>query len=615
MTNLYLKYYPIILLIFLDFLSVILSVYFSASFIQINFIPFLSLFFYYSCIFFFIVFIIYFNLKNYSYLNRTFGINNIRSLIYGSVLIFVALYLFKNILELVNIRLYFYDSYFLSVNNIFIQVVLFCLLSIISRVGASRVSLRILNKSKNSTPYKDYVLYGAGMSGLAFLDSIQNNDYKKPKFIIDDDSLKIGRFIYGIKIISFGEFEDRISKNFSNIKKVIFCIPSIESIKVDKIKNKIELLKIKFVNKITDQNPDNGISKILKTISDKSQNINENINNEIKSFYDNKTVLVTGGGGSIGKEICYKISKFNVKKLIVVDLDEYRLSKINREILNNNEIMKNKYFNYLIDINNYERISDIFKQHKPDIVYHAAASKHVDLVENNWFYASTNNIRSTFNICECSLLNNVQNTIFISTDKAVEPINFLGLSKAVGEKITKHYGNFNDNLHFSIVRFGNVVGSSGSLLDAIKHQLKISDTVHITDKKMTRYFMTISDAANLVLISTKISKNGDCHVLKMGDPVKIIDIINSIVDENELNFSGIKRKIKIKVVGMRPGEKLHEKLYDENTIHETENRYILNENKPLPKNDVSIKNFLNDLQNIHQSKETFKNKLLDFLNF
>ena len=224
-----------------------------------------------------------------------------------------------------------------------------------------------------------------------------------------------------------------------------------------------------------------------------------------------------------------------------------------------------------------------------------------------------NNIKSTYNICESSILNNVKKTIFVSTDKAVEPVNFLGLSKAVGEKITKYYGKISNMSSFSVVRFGNVVGSSGSLLDAIKHQIKISNTVNITDRKMTRYFMTISDAANLVLISTKISKNGDCHVLKMGDPVKIIDIINSIVDERNSQFNGVGEKVKVREIGIRPGEKLHEKLYDENSIQETENKFILNEKKLFFENIV-LKKFLVDINVLHQDKERFKGRLLKFIN-
>ena len=160
MRNLHSKYFPILLLIFLDFCSALISVYLSASFIQINFIPYLNLFFYYSCFFFLIIFFIHLYLGNYTYLNRTFAIHNIKSLIYGSILIFVILYIFKNILEFNKINLYFWDSYFLSIKNIFNQTTLFCLLSIISRIVASKISLIFLNRKKNDHNFRDYIIYG-----------------------------------------------------------------------------------------------------------------------------------------------------------------------------------------------------------------------------------------------------------------------------------------------------------------------------------------------------------------------------------------------------------------------------------------------------------------------
>ncbi len=386
----------------------------------------------------------------------------------------------------------------------------------------------------------------------------------------------------------------------------------MESIKSDEIKKKIINLGVSFENPV--ENKDNNINDIIKDISKNSQNINEDINYNIKSFFDNKVVLVTGAGGSIGKELCYKLSKFNISKLIALDIDEFRLSRINRELLNNNQIFAEKYSNYLIDVNNYEVLNDIYKLYKPDIVYHASASKHVDLVEKNWFYGSLNNIESTYNICKCSEENDVRKTIFISTDKAVEPINFLGLSKSVGEKITRSFGVNKKGLNFSVVRFGNVVGSSGSLLDIIKHQLRISNTINVTDKNMTRYFMTISDAVNLVLISTKISENGDCHVLKMGEPVKILDIVNSIVKQNNLYQDQNSKKININFTGIRPGEKIHEKLFDETKVEKTENDFILNENKTSVTNVKEIKDLIVSLKKLKKDREVFKNCIKQFIN-
>ena len=254
----------------------------------------------------------------------------------------------------------------------------------------------------------------------------------------------------------------------------------------------------------------------------------------------------------------------------------------------------------------------VFNKEKPDIVYHAAAFKHVDLVEQNWLHASINNIKSTYNVCKISLKENVKKIIFISTDKAVEPINFLGLSKSVGEKITQTFGKVSLNNSFSVVRFGNVVGSSGSLLDTIKHQLEVSNKIKVTDKNMTRYFMTISDAVNLVLISSKISNSGDCHVLKMGEPVKILDIVKSIVDQHNATSLGSNQKIEIEFSGIRPGEKISEKLFDEKRVIKTSNEFILNEKNSSNLDIESVEKFVNDIQIKNWEKENFKNYLLNF---
>jgi FlaA1/EpsC-like NDP-sugar epimerase len=607
MNYFYFKYTPIIFLIILDYFSVILSIYLSAAFIVSDFVPFLDLFFYHSIFFFTVAFIINYKLNNYTYLNRSFGLENIKNLLFSLTLILIFIYTFKILLELIEIRLYFFDYYLFSARNIINQVILFSFFSFVIRFLVSKLSSQFYKKNDQvQKTNSDYVIYGAGRSGFLFLDINEN----KPKFIIDDDPYKIGRFVRNIKIISFGEFEHLLKIN-SQIKKIIFCIPSIESIKFDEIKKKILKLGISFENQ-SNTSGDN-IEDIIKNISDNSQNIKDEINQNIQEYFDNKIILVTGAGGSIGKELCYKISKFKIKKLIAIDIDEFRLSRINRELLNNNKGFEKKYSDYLLDVNNFEMINEIFKKYQPDIVYHAAASKHVDLVERNWFHGSLNNILSTFNICKCSNLYDVKKIMFISTDKAVDPINFLGLSKCAGEKITKSFGSYNKNSNFSVVRFGNVVGSSGSLLDAIKHKLSISNSIDVTDKNMTRYFMTISDAVNLVIISTKISKNGDCHVLKMGEPVKIMDIVNSIVQQNNL-YNGIEKKnIKINFTGIRPGEKLHEKLFDELKVEKTINKFILNENFKFKTSEVFIQDFLDKLKKLGNNKEQFKNTIEKFI--
>ena len=604
------KYLPIIILIILDVLSVFLSVYFSAAAIYNGFIPILDLFLYYTILFSFFVLTINFFFRNYTYLNRSFGIKNLRNILYASSVILISLIGFKYSIEILNINLYFYDYYFFSFRNIFAQIIFFSFFTILIRLFLNKLSnfIHYDNFNKNLET-NNFVVYGAGRSGMLFIDYFQRNNLTKPSFIIDDDPLKIGRFIQDIKIISFAEFENIIKETVTSINKVIFCIPSLDSIKTDVIKNKIAKLNINFEYQSADIGKKN-LANIIDKISQNSKNIKEKLDDNIKSYFLGKTVLVTGAGGSIGKEICYQVSKFNIKKLIVIDIDEYRLSVLNREILLNNTDLENKYFNFLGDVNNYEFVEDIFDNFKPDIIYHAAASKHVDLVQKNWFHGSMNNIVSTFNLCKCSSKFKSKKFIFISTDKAVGPINFLGISKSVGEKITKFYAQNSNIGSYSIVRFGNVVGSSGSLLDIIKNQVEHSDIINVTDKNMTRYFMTISDAVNLVLISTKISQNSDCHVLKMGEPVKILDVVKNIIEQNDLYRS---RKLKIKFIGKRPGEKLHEKLFDEKNIHKTENDHILNEIKTLNLNKQSFESFIKNLSKFKKNENLFKKYLEDFI--
>lgn len=600
----------IFFLILIDYLSINLSIYLSAISIESEKITFLNLFYYYSIIFLLVVFPINYFFKNYNYLNRSFGVENIKNILFASLLIFFILFSVKIFVDISNIKIFFYDSNFFSSRNIINQVVIFVFISLLLRFTISVISIKIFYKKKNlRTHVKKFALYGAGRSGLTYLDHLIKNNLETPQFVIDDDVNKIGRFIYSIKIISFPEFCRKIEDKSIDILKVVLCVPSLSSLEQDNIISKLSELNIE-VSKVNSFNQSDNLSEIIENIKSKSKNLNEDIDQDIKKYFSNKKILITGAGGSIGKEICYKLSKLNINELISVDIDEYRLSKLNREI--NLDKYNFKYSNYLLDVNNLYALSDLFKKHKPDIVYHAAASKHVDLVEKNWFFGSMNNIEPTFNICKCSNEYNVERTIFISTDKAVEPINFLGISKAVGEKFIKIFANKFKERHFSIVRFGNVIGSSGSLLDIIKDQLKLSNIINVTDKNMTRYFMTISDAVSLVLISTSISNSGDCHVLKMGDPVKIIDVINDIVKQKNIGNEN-STKVKINYTGIRPGEKIHEKLFNSDSkIEKTNNNFISNENKVL-QNNYDLNDFLRIIKTINFDKDKFRDELLQFL--
>ena len=600
----------IILIILIDYLAVNLSIYISAVSIESEKITYLNLFYYYSVIFICVVFPINYYFKNYNYLNRSFGVENVKNILFASLLIFFVLFSIKILVDLLNLKIFFYDSNFFSSRNIINQVVIFTFISLLFRFTISIISRKILYKDKSlKTISKKYALYGAGRSGLSYLDYLVKNNLEFPQFIIDDDVNKIGRFINSIKIISFPEFSRKIKDKSIDTTKVVLCIPSLSSLDQDNITLKLSELNVE-IKKLNSLNNSDDLSEIIENIKLRSKNLREDIDLDIKKYFSNKKILITGARGSIGKEICYKLSKFNINELIAIDIDEYRVSKLNREMNLSKDNFK--YTSYLLDVNNLYALSNLFKKHKPDIVYHAAASKHVDLVEKNWFFGSINNIESTFNICKCSNENNIEKTIFISTDKAVEPINFLGISKAVGEKFIKIFAKKYREKHFSTVRFGNVIGSSGSLLDIIKDQLKISNTINVTDKNMTRYFMTISDAVSLVLISTSLSNSGDCHVLKMGDPVKIIDVVNDIVKQKNIgNENNV--KIKINYTGIRPGEKIHEKLfYSVSKIEKTTNRFISNENMVF-KNEYNLNDFLKTIKTINFDKDKFRDELLKFL--
>lgn len=599
------------LLLFIDYFISLISAYLTTFFFEGKFQDYINLLFIYSSIFFLIFINFNFLFNNYLYLNRYFNIYSIGRLFLASLLTFFVMLIIKVYVENFYNKLFFYDTYIFSFSFLINQVILFIFFLILYRLIIFKISNKFVNLNTSDKWVQDnesFVIYGIGSYGLSYIENAIKRNLKKPIYIIDDDLTKISKYVYNIKIISYSEFEKKINLNNINVSKVIFCIPSLNSFKKKLIKNKFDKLNIKFVEAVSE----NEIKEqILNIINKNSSKIQRSVTQEIKKYFLNKSVLITGAAGSIGREICYKLCETGIKKIITIDFDECRSANLINDIkiLEKNNI---EHINYVININNIDDLKEIFEINKPEIIYHAAASKHVDLVENNWFSASMNNLISTKNIIDCSVKYNSQKVVFISTDKAVEPENFLGLSKAVGEHFIKIYSKEYPNLNFSTVRFGNVIGSSGSFLDVIKKQIETTNHVNITDKNMTRFFMTISDAVSLVIVSTVISKNGDCHILKMGKPIKIIDIANEIIKQNNLQNNSSDH-IKINFIGRRPGEKLSEKLYYEDYVEYTENEYILNEKKSTIKNSSEIENFFNDIEIFKKDKSKFKNIIVNFL--
>jgi FlaA1/EpsC-like NDP-sugar epimerase len=291
----------------------------------------------------------------------------------------------------------------------------------------------------------------------------------------------------------------------------------------------------------------------------------------VENYIKGKTVLITGAGGSIGSEISRQVVSFKPEKVILLGRGENRIFNIEREI-----IEKKKYFDsipVICDIRNREKVFKVFETYKPNIVFHAAAHKHVPLMEKNPDEAILNNVFGTKNLLDAALQFKVDRFINISTDKAVNPTNIMGASKRVTEMLLQYYSNDGNETKFASVRFGNVLGSAGSVIEVFKKQIKETGVLTITDPQMERYFMLIPEAVQLVLQAAALGKNGEIFVLKMGEPVNVLDFAKHFI---KLSGFELNEDIQIKIIGNRGGEKLKEELWSEREkVSKTQNPYIL----------------------------------------
>ena len=307
----------------------------------------------------------------------------------------------------------------------------------------------------------------------------------------------------------------------------------------------------------------------------------------ILGYVQGKTVLITGGGGSIGSELCRQIAAHHPGQLIIVDIYENNAYDIQQELKKTHPEMKLTVL--IASVRNAERLNWIFKNYRPDIVYHAAAHKHVPLMEDSPCEAVKNNVFGTFNTAMAAALYHTQRFVMISTDKAVNPTNIMGASKRICEMIVQAFNSEYPDTNFVAVRFGNVLGSNGSVIPLFKKQIAAGGPVTVTDPNIIRYFMTIPEAVSLVLQAGAYAKGGEIFVLDMGKPVRILDLA-----ENLIKLSGYKvgEDIKIEFTGLRPGEKLYEEmLMDEEGLRDTANSQI-HIGKPL---DIDRDRFFSQL--------------------
>jgi len=497
----------------------------------------------------------------FSYVFKTYNVIHSYFNYRGVFDIFKVIFVSGIVIFLIGILL---DSnyFFFNISYLINQFFLFFLLACTTRYLIRFISLKKNNSNKKNN---NVFIFGAGITGLNFSELIYNTENLIG--FIDDDLRKVGGKLNNSKVFSFKEFEE-YARNIQ-VSKVYICTPSISSFHENEIIKRLKNIRLNF--KIISNNQfTQGIDENFELKKDIFENIELKENSLSK-----KNILITGAAGTIGKELTYQLDKIKPNKLILIDNNENSISNLELD-LNLNEAIESKIEIKLINLCNLEILEEVFKNEKIDVVFHAAAFKHISLIEDNIKQSFYNNIVSTLNLINLSKRYSVKKFIYISSDKAVNPINILGVCKRIGEKLVKIASD--DSLKTTSVRFGNVISSSGSLIPKIHHQIKFKNEIHLTDKNATRYFMTIKDAVNLVIKSTEMKLNGDVYVLNMGKPIKIFDIAIKVLKSLDLKLYDEKTGIgdvKIKYSGLRKGEKMHEELFFDNSSEKTQNPNIM----------------------------------------
>ncbi len=437
-----------------------------------------------------------------------------------------------------------------------------------------RISYRKKNAEKERKPIITMVV-GAGAAGYVLVREMKNSKHLSRKIpcIIDDDPQKQGTYLQGIPIVGKKEDIEKMAKKY-NIEEIIIAIPTISQEERKKLLDICQrtACKIKMLPGIYQMVNDEIDMSMLQEVKIEDLLGRDSIDlrmDEIQEYIEGKVILVTGGGGSIGSEICRQVALHNPKQLIIVDNYENNAYAIQLEL-------KKKYpdlnlVTLIATVRERGRVEEIFKQYHPDIVYHAAAHKHVPLMEDSPNEAVKNNVLGTYNVAAAADKYHAGKMVLISTDKAVRPTNVMGASKRICELIVEMFSQ-KSQTEYAAVRFGNVLGSNGSVIPVFQKQIEAGGPVTVTHPEIIRYFMTIQEAVNLVLQCGAYASGGEIFILDMGEPVKILDMARKMI-----RLSGYvpDQDIKIVFTGLRPGEKLYEELLiDEKNLVGTKNDRI-----------------------------------------
>jgi FlaA1/EpsC-like NDP-sugar epimerase len=456
-------------------------------------------------------------------------------------------------------------------------VLINCVLTVIIICG-SRVFARWLFLGSNGK--KNVLIYGAGSAGRQLSNALKESQEYNPVAFIDDSIGLKNHLINGLKIFQPDNLQYLIKK--SNSKEILLAIPTLSRARRREIIDLLEPYPIKVrslpgVSELVDGKVKiNDLLEIdLKDLLGRPS-ILQNNNVFDKNTY-NSVVMVTGAGGSIGSELCRQILISKPKKLILYELSESSLYQIDQELSNTNEV-KTEIYPIIGSVLDKQRVKSICENYGVNTIYHAAAYKHVPLVESNPSQGLLNNTIGTLMLCEAAIASKVDTFVLISTDKAVRPTNIMGASKRAAEMILQALDEVSLNTCFTMVRFGNVLDSSGSVIPLFRKQIKAGGPITVTHPDIIRYFMTISEAVELVLQAGSMAKGGEVFLLDMGEPVRIYDLAVKMIKLSGLELldeSNPKGDIEIQYTGLRPGEKLYEELLVGGTFSFTENKLIM----------------------------------------
>ena len=453
---------------------------------------------------------------------------------------------------------------------------------------------------------KQTLIYGAGNAGIQLVESLTKSMDYAPVAFIDDNKKKQGTIINYIQIFPFENLE-KVIKKF-DVKLILLAIPSASASKRVEILKKLSKfpLEVKVLPSV-----DNIVNGEVTIDSIKHVQVEDILGRDavvpkeslLKKNIKGKNILITGAGGSIGSELCRQILNLGPKKIVLFENSEFNLYSIHQELSQNRK--RSEIILKLATVTNFHQINKVISENQINTIFHAAAYKHVPMVEMNISEGVYNNVVGTYNVAKSAIENKVENMLLISTDKAVRPTNVMGASKRFSELILQAFSDENSSTCFSMVRFGNVLDSTGSVVPLFREQIKKGGPVTVTHRNITRYFMSIPEAVQLVLQAGAMAKGGDVFVLDMGDPIKILDLAYRMIHLSGLkpidteNPSG---DIKIKFTGLRPGEKLYEELLIGDDVIQSEHPRIMQAREEKLTLDIIEKKVL-EISNFRENQD------------